>query len=151
MWSYCLWSLELSHSFPCWLCFSSPDVFGVICSMHRSDALPLGSVHPFALIQTLLPRNYFSCPSWVRSGLESRDTQQAYYTQFPSLPGLPDEVNYLFGFFSPHGWIEKCVRVSRALCRTVSSEGWRHCCMSCLRPCTCWLLLYPEFGLSGAG
>lgn len=86
-------------------------------------------------------------------GVDGRaGTQQTYYTVSQSARFTRwSKMSYLFRVFSPHGWIEKCVRVSMALCHTVSSGRWRNCCRSRLQPSTCWLPLYPGISLSGAG
>lgn len=72
------------------------------------------------------------------AGLLYSVSQPARFTRW-------SEISYLFRVFSPHGWIERCVRVSMALCHTVSSGGWRNCCRSRLQPSTYWLLLYSVF------
>lgn len=133
------------------MCLSDPLRAQERCS-------PLGSHSPLCIDSDPAPQELlFLGVEWMggqghTAGLLNSVSQPARFSRWSEISFL--FLSYLSVIFSPHGWIEKCVRVSMALCHTASSGGWRNCCRSRLQPSdcwSCWLLLYPGFSLSGAG
>lgn len=153
MWSCCLCSLELSHVFLAG-CASLPQMCSGLSDPCTGVMLsPWEPSTPLLWFRLCCPGTAFpvlpGCGVGGRAGTHTAGW--LYSVSWPSRFTRWSKISYLFWFFSPHGWIEKRVRVSVALWHTVRSGGWRNCCRSHLQPCICWLLLYPWFSLAGAG
>lgn len=151
MWSGCPWNLELSHCFPCWLCFSLLNVAGAIRSLCWSDALPLGAACPSALIQAVLPRNRFPKKRRV---WESCGTRQAYYTHsFPACHVCQVKSNWLSIQIFLTLWMNW--GVCKGVCGLVpycEQQGMKKKLIYISSPALCVLVAAVSlFSLSGAG